>query len=327
MTDNFSPVGRLVQGSILEANTKNKAGKQLTNRNGEPTQSFFFALAFRKTQAQWWFEPDPMWMAIYNAGRTGYPTFFSADGACLKANFAFKVMDGDGVDDDGKPNNLKPGFAGHWIVKFSSTYASKLLAPGGVYITDPKVPKRGWFYRVLYSVAPNIGSDKPGVYINHNGVELMGGGEEIVGGPDVAQAAAQAPVAALPAGAYALPAGFGGDGTAPSMRPPATGNMAPPPGMGAVAAPPPMVAPPAMGVPGMPPPGGMVPPASQAFVTNAGLPPPPGAVAAPLAPPPMVTQPVYGPGPNAQGFQPAQWMAQGHPADALIAGGQIVRIA
>jgi len=335
----FSPVGRQVQGSILDIRTTDAKGNPLKTMDGKDKQTVFFAMAFPKTQAAWWFEPDPLWMAIYNEGRQGYPMHFNPDGSCKLPRFAWKVMDGDGVDDDGKPNNQKPGMAGHWILKFSSTYPPKVMH-GGSYITDPKALKNGWFYRVLVGGQANIGSPKPGVFLNPLGVELIAMGEEIQGGADIAGAIAAAGQAVLPAGAIALPPGFAGQGgTAPNMRPPGAGNMAPPPmgqapggamhpppGMGATPsgmAPPPMAAPGGMAPPPLAGPGTMAPPGAlqpnHAFVQNAGAVPPA------LTPPPVV-QPTYGPGPAAQGFMPDAWLGQGHTVETLLAGGQIVRL-
>lgn len=334
----FSPVGRQVQGNILQVNTTDRAGKPLMSLDGKPKTNVFFAMAFEKTPgvADWFMEPHPMWLAIYNAARTAFPGDFDPTTGRLHPhikNFAFKVMDGDGYDDDGKLNRDKPGMAGHWIIKFSSSFPAK-LTHGNTYITDPSIPKNGWFYRVLFNVEPNTGP-KHGLYLNPMGVELIGMGQEISGGIDAIAAFAAAGAVALPAGATALPAGFGGQaGTAPNMRPavppmtpPPGGAMHPPPGMGAAPsgvaiAPPPMVAPgntpPPLTAPGtLAPPGTLQP--NHAFVQNAGATPPP------LTPPPVV-QPTYGPGPAAQGFAPDAWLGQGHSVETLLAGGQIVRL-
>lgn len=333
----WTPVGRMVQGDVLTANTKNKAGAQLMTRDGKPRSNAFMAIAYPKTQAAWWLEPDPMWAALYNAGRAAFPQHFDAQGLCKLPRFAWKIMDGDGVDDDGKPNNMKEGFAGHWVLKLSSSYVPKLLH-AGQYIVDPKVPKRGWFYRAFISVESNAGaSDKPGLFINHNGVELMASGPEIVSGPDLVSAAAAAPVVALPAGAIALPAGFGAGsmapppqmGGAPAMAPP--GGMHPPPGMGAVPqAAPPGLTPPQMPAPVMAPAGVPVlpgvptaAPANMAFVNNAGAPPLPGA--APALALPVAAAPQYGPGPASQGQPPAVWLASYTP-EQCIAAGVIVKL-
>lgn len=325
----LSPVGRQVQGNILQVNTTDRTGKPLLSLDGKPKTSVFFAMAFAKTPGvtDWFREPDPMWIAIYNAARQAFPQDFDPTSGLLQPyvkNFAFKVMDGDGRDDDGKPNSDKPGMAGHWILKFSSSFPAR-LTHGNTYITDPATPKNGWFYRVLFEVAPNTGP-KHGLYLNPMGVELIGAGEEISGGIDAVAAFAAAGAVALPAGATALPQGFGGQAaTAPNMRPampPAGGTMHPPPGLAqpsgmAIAAP---------GAPLAAPGAALAPPSmhqpNHAFVANAGAPlAAPGAV---LAPPP-VAQPTYGPGPNAQGHAPAAWFGMGHSAEALIAGGQIVR--
>lgn len=336
MTSYTSPVGRVVQGSVLEMSApRNKDGTpKLDKKTGQPgAPRAFLAVAFAKTQAAWWLEPDPFWALLYNEGRGAFPHLFGPDGRCNHPRFAWKVMDGDGVDNDGHSNATKEGFAGHWIVKFGSMFAPKLIH-NGAYIDQKDYVKRGYFVRVFGDTVGNAPAEVPGLYINHAGVEMMGYGPEIKSGPDVLALAAASRPAVMPAGMSAVP--LAGAGPAPVMPgngvagpagmapPPAMGGFNPPPALAmaaTVATPPPaavnMAPPPAMAPAGMAPPG--VTP-NHAFVTNATMPA--------LTPPPaVVAAPVYGPGPNAQGFTPDQWMAQGHPAETLVAQGIIVRTA
>lgn len=338
----MTPVGRLVQGHPLELQHKNKAGQPYVKRGTQELQpKMFFALAFPKTQAAWWFEPDPMWAGIYNAGRSGYPQNFDPrTGACNHPRFAWKVMDGDGVDDDGKPNNQKPGMAGHWILKFGGIYLPKVIH-NGQYVTDPNVVKRGYFLRVSGNAEANIGSDKPGLYMNANGVELVAYGEEIKSGPDVVGMFAAAGAAQLPPGATMVPptpSGTGGlpiPGQGPAMQPPPglPGQGVPAMPMPAMQ-PPPMAAAPAMPMPTAPgammPPPGVVP--NHGFVNAVMTPPPQLGVAPgglqppPLAAPPVVQQPQFQMTAAAQGYTREQYLAQGHTDDALITAGYMVRI-
>ena len=326
----ISPVGRLVQGSVLEGRTTDAQGKPLVvktgPRAGQPTTQFFMAVAFKKTQPAWWMEGE-FFANLYNVGRQGYPQHFGPDGACKHPRFAFKVMDGDGNDNDGNPNSQKEGFAGHWVVKFGSSFAPKAWM-NGAYTVDPQAIKRGYFVRVVGSIEPNIGSDVPGVYVNHNGVEFIAYGQEIVSGPNVgAMFAAAARPAALPEGATMVPptpavSAMPAPGSVPQMPPalPGPGGMAPPqmpamtPAMGAPVAAPAQL--PQM-PPGMPAPGGIQP--NHGFVANViGTPP--------QMPPPVQAAPQYQMTAKAQGNSRETLLQGGWTDDMMIAQGIMIRV-
>lgn len=205
----LTPVGRLVQGDAMEPQTKDQQGNPLTVKTGpnagQPTQRFFVALAFAKT--------DPGFAALRaqmtQVARTAWPQWFDANGNCTHPKFSWKIMDGDGVDDNGKPNASKEGFAGHWVVKFSSSYPPKCFYVGryqpNEQIQDKMAIRRGYYVRIGGTVEGNGNPQKPGLYVNLNMVELVAQGKEIVSGPDAASVFGAAPVSALPAGAIALP--------------------------------------------------------------------------------------------------------------------------
>lgn len=333
-----TPVGRLVQGSVFDANTTDNKGQPLIVKTGpnkgQPTQNHFMAVAFPKTQAAWFLEPDPFWMMIYNEGRQGYPQHFNPQtGACNHPRFAFKVMDGDGVDNDGKPNNTKEGFAGHWIVKFSTTICPKGVF-NGKYLNpqdaaEKNAIKRGHFVRVMGSMRPNIGSEVPGIYLNQSGVEWIAYGPEIISGPDALAAFAAAPKPQqLPPGATMTPpagAAMPAMGAVPGGVPPGVAPQAVP--MQPAAVPGGPVAVPMQ--PGMPAPGTP----NHAFVQNAiGVPGAPGAVppmpsAAPAMPPAAPAAPQFQMTAKAGGFTREQYNAQGWTDDKLVADGIMVRVA
>jgi hypothetical protein len=206
----LTPVGRLVQGDPFEAQTKNMQGQPLMTQSGQPTQRYFIAVAFPKmVNGQPNAEFAALWQKLEATGRAGFPGINIAppwDPAC---RFSWKVMDGDGVDDNGKPNANKEGFAGHWVVKFSSSFAPRCFHAGHYQpheqIQDPKLIKRGYFVRVAGTVEGNGNAQKPGIYVNLSMVELAGQGPEIVSGPDAASIFGGNPVAQLPAGATPLP--------------------------------------------------------------------------------------------------------------------------
>lgn len=348
MTVEFTtPVGRLVQGSILKGETHDRKGQphiiKTGPNKGQPTTKFFFALAFPKTAAAWWQEQprnedgsiNPFWQQLYQEARTGYSQHFDPQGNCKHPRFAWKVMDGDGVDDNGASNADKQGMAGHWVVKFGGGYAPKLIHDQQ-YITDVEYPKAGYYYRVAGNAVVNIGSDVPGLYLNPQAVELVAFGQIITGGVNALALFAAAPRAALPAGA--------------SLTPPANGPM---PMAAAPGLPPPMAGLPPAALPqpyGQPQPAAALPPlpvvppaASSPVPTSFGNPPAPWydaaggppAYAAPtpsLPPPPnhafvaALTQPAaptYQMTAAAGGFTREQYLAQGY-SDAILLAQQLM---
>lgn len=203
-----TPVGRLVQGDPMEAQTKDMQGNPLTVKSGpsmgQPTQAYICSVAFKKDDPKF---PE-FWAIVQQTAQAAFPQHFS-NGQCTHPQFSFKLMDGDGVDGFGKPNSNKEGFAGHWVVKFKSSFAPKCYYLGRhteqERITDKNIIRKGYYIRIAGTVEGNNNAQKPGVYLNLNFVELVAHGTEIVSGPDVGQIFGQAPVAALPAGATALP--------------------------------------------------------------------------------------------------------------------------
>lgn len=301
----LTPVGRLVQGSCFEANTKDATGAPLTYKTGpqagQPRVDFFMAIAIPKT--------DPgindILQKIQTAAQTGFP-----QGQYNSPTFAWKVIDGDGVDRQGQPHANKEGFAGCWVLKFSGGYAPKCYSKGGeTLLTDPQSIKRGYYIRIYGSVVANGSVQQPGVYLNHSLVELIGYGEEIVSGPDGASIFGGAPVAQLPQGASATPLapttpmahpGFGGPAGMPGagqpgMQPQGAPGAMPggqPQGFGAPAMQP-------QATPGMPPAGAPGMPQQQ-YQPQPG---PMGTQPAPTgAAPGMTQQP--GQVPNMPGVQP-----------------------
>lgn len=224
----LSPVGRMVQGNPFEKQTKDHQGRPLTVKTGanagQPTQRYFIAVAFAKN--------DPAFPAFYallhNAARAGFPTLFDAQGNCLARDFSFKVADGDStaISKPGEtPNAQKEGFAGHWVVKFSSSFPPRVFYTGKYAaheaIQDPNVLRRGYYVRVAGTVEGNGQNDKPGIYVNLSLVEFAGIGPEITSGPD-ANSIFGGNAAALPQGAQPLPmnAGNGQPAMMPGMQAP-----------------------------------------------------------------------------------------------------------
>lgn len=239
-TDFLTPVGRLVQGDPFEAQTKNMQGQPLVTMGGQPTQRFFIAVAFRKDDASF----GAFYQKLVEVARASFPTLFNAQGQCQHPRFSWKIMDGDGVDDLGKSNATKEGFAGHWVVKFSSSFPPRCFHAGHYQpheqIQDQKAIQRGYFVRVAGTVEGNDNAQKPGLYVNLNMVELAGVGPVITSGPDAAAVFGGA-APALPAGAQPLPMNTAAPAM-PGFTPPGPAGAVPglPMTPGATAAPPAM---------------------------------------------------------------------------------------
>lgn len=290
-TEFLTPVGRFVQGDPFEAQTKNMQGQPLMTQSGQPTQRYFMAVAFKKTDTAF----GALWQLIDQTARASFPGINILPPWDQQCRFSWKVMDGDGVDDNGKPNANKPGFAGCWVVKFSSSFAPRCFYAGKYapheQIQDVNAIKRGWYVRISGTIEGNANVQKPGVYVNLSMVELVGGSpaDIIVTGPD-ASTVFGGQAAQLPPGVAALPMGG-----------------------------------PAAGLPGMP--GGVVAPQ--------GLPAALPHAALPTALPGMQQQPVmptgvlppggqqiggYGAHPTMAGHLPPQVAVQPHPG--ILAGPQ-----
>ena len=307
-TEFLTPVGRLVQGDPHEAQEKDMHGNLRVVREGpnagQPNPQFFIAVAFPKA------DPHGEFAAFYGllqqAAAQNFPTLFpnaaAGDYTCTHPQFSYKVIDGDGVDSNGKPNAEKEGFAGHWVVRFNSGYPPRIFEHGQYephqQIQDKGYIKRGYYVRVAGTIDGNGNPQKPGLYVNLNMVERYAIHTEIVSGPD-----ASAVFGAAPANA---PAGITPGQMPPNAQPgqPAPANSAAP----TPAAPTPAPAAPAPAAPANPaapapaPYEGFIPPAQQ---------PGPGAPAAPAtpAPAPAPVAPTTPPSPTASPSNEVQMTA------------------
>ena len=224
MTKRLSPIGRIVQGNPLVGNLqfddRTKQPKMKSDNSGQQ-ENWYINVAFDKK------DPDTLAMVgeIYAEAARSFPQLFpqgvnfqAANFGCVRADFAVKLIDGDGLDNNGQPHAKKDGFGGHWIVKIS-TYAGAMRCVNGLQnnatITDPEQIHTGNYVRVALDFKTNgwagDGSSKPGLYMNPDLVQLVGYGQKIVGGPDAnvvfATAAAYVPqgMATTPVGGVAMP--------------------------------------------------------------------------------------------------------------------------
>lgn len=237
-----SPKMKFVQGDVDEPQTQDAQGNPRVIKTGpnagQPNPQYFVAGAIPKNDPAW---PE-FWALLANQAVADFSNLFPQgaapliaaggpvgipQGACLHPNFSFKVIDGDGLDQNGKSNSDKPGFAGCWVVRFASSYAPKAFHVGHYapqeQIQEKGAIKRGYFIRVNGSVDGNGNAQRPGLYVNLDLVELTETcppDQLIISGPSAQEA-------------------FGGNAGAAANPSPAAGSPA-------AASPPPPASPPAM---------------------------------------------------------------------------------
>ena len=266
MVEFTTPVGRIVWGHPCRPRDKTDDNnmKVMKADGSGPVQQWSFGVAFPKADFQ-----AHIWPMLHQEAATGYP-----NGA--PGNFAWKYVDGDGVDNKGVPFNSREGYAGCYVLAVST----ELMAPpifkfnGGKYDQLPAEALRcGDYVAVGLNIKLNVPRDakkKPSLYVNPLAIEHVGYGTEIVSTGSVDPSAMfKGAQHQLPAGASATPIGGGGMVGMPGMQQPAmmqqpqTAPMGGMPGMQPAPAPEflqqPQTAPmggmpgqPAMGMPGQP---------------------------------------------------------------------------
>ena len=147
--DILTPVGRIVQGDVFKGHDKDMDGNPLTDKQGNPRQSFFIALAISKQDPA----VQPLLAQMQQEANASWP-----QGQAQRPDFAFKMLDGDAP-----ANKDKEGFAGHYILRFNSSFAPKCYSKGGQeVITDPNAIKRGYYVRVFGQYKSNQSNVSPG---------------------------------------------------------------------------------------------------------------------------------------------------------------------
>lgn len=261
----LTPVARVVQGSIYEAQTVDQSGKPLLIKNGpnagQPTKRWFFAIAIPKEPGGQHWAYTAWGKTIWDRGHTDFP-----QGQADKQDFAWKIIDGDSTvsNENNKVPANQTGFKGCWVMRLQSGFPPKTVTAKGDAVLEPGVIKPGYWVQVYLTCSGNDdGNRNPGVFLNPSIVALAGYGEEISFGPDAAAVGFGA--ASLPPGASAVPVA--------AYQPPAATGAAPP-----GPTPPPVSMPatqhPAMGVAGKPPGAAPPPPgpaAHQMTVKAAGV--------------------------------------------------------
>lgn len=276
-------VGRFVGGSVYVPKTHDEETNQRYTfksgrLQGQNQDRFSVGLAVAKTKHHW--SEEPIWGGtIWTEGHTAWP-----QGQAQQPTFSWKVQDGDSTIPNGNQKRPcdQPGYAGHWILWFTSMFPEGGKPQVAVAVTGPAVWNGqpdlcvpGDFIEVDGSVAGNESLKKPGVYLNLGAVCLRGyhpDGRIISNRVNLSQFGA----APLPAGATTMPSG---NVLAPAIPAAPAAPAVPPTTPGA----PPVPATPAA-APAAPP-----APAPVAVVPNAAVLGAPSPVTTP--PPPVVAPP------------------------------------
>jgi hypothetical protein len=230
MTDFSSPVGRLVQGSPIMQHQKDAETNQLLYEDGKPVMGIFMALAFPKLiNGQRNAEFDAFWSVLAQTAAAAWPALFpngfpqyveyikpGQPGASTHPRFSYKYQDGDGTDASGKSVATKPGFAGHHIIKFATSFPVRCFmegkfAPHEELAKPEEIIKRGFWCRIIGETKTNgaTGTQVPGIAIYPKLVSFVGRGSdgEIVSGPDAETAFGAAPVGWRPVESSPIPTG------------------------------------------------------------------------------------------------------------------------
>lgn len=331
--DGYTPIGRIVQGGF-EGSTTDQDGKPLFYKNGpkagQPRTSYFIALAIAKNNPEW---PEFL-KQLHWVASNGFPAYFDGNSNAdpvqqinfpylhqlglnlpKPRDFSFKIVDGDGRDTNGENNADKEGFAGHWVLRFSSSMPFKgYMHPDKTQLENPgQVIKRGYFARVALSSTPNTG-ETPGIYLNPDMILCVGYGPVIIGGKDFDTAfkGLNDPTAGyVPEGMTTTPTdGMSTQGAASTTQMPGTAQHAQQttnmPSTAAAGA------------------GGGTTPNHQ-FVENAGRPGGPPSKPARPGPPSKPTGPVYEMTALAEGFTREQWHESEWTDEDLLAAGKMIQ--
>lgn len=229
--DLLFPVGRMVAGDMYRGRSEDAEGRPLVYKTGanqgQPRQDFYFGLAIPKQGDVHWNQTE--WGAqIWNFAQKHFP---SLDLTQPNVRFAWKIRDGDSTQPNSKGirDCDREGYAGHWVVYFSSSVPPRLyhmVNNQAVPLNEPNAIKPGYFIEVYGNIASNGSTQQPGIYVNHGMVCLAGYGPEIVIGPDAASVGFGG--AALPPGASATPPGGLNPAPAPQAAPAPAPQPTPP---------------------------------------------------------------------------------------------------
>lgn len=310
-TELTTPVGRIVWGHPTESKGKTDNNNQPVMKDGVQVQEWAFGLAIPKDQFA-----AVVWPVMAQEIAKGYP-----NGAPGK--FSYKFIDGDGIDNAGKPYSERAGHAGCNILAISTTLQATPVFKneGGAYRQlGPNEIKCGDYVAVGLNFVVNVPTNPthtPSIYVNPTAIELVGYGEEIKGNFTAD------PNAIFGGQQHALPPGASATPIAPTSGAAMPGMSAPPAAQAPAMQPPPAATPaPAAPTPApamQPAPPATMPPPATDFVANAAGQSPP---VPPQMPAPAPTGPVRPTDPahvsdngngTEQWFVNGAWDGQAHP--------------
>ena len=234
MTDIFTPVGRIVQGSVAMQQQRDVDTNQpLKDDAGNPVMGTFLALAFPKVlpNGQPNTEFDTFFGQLRQVAAASWPALFpqGAAGQCVNPRFSWKYQDGDGTDQSGRSVADKPGFRGNHIIRFFTSFPLRCFNEGKFAaheeIQKPEdLIKRGYWVRLLAEAKSNnaTGTQVPGISLYPKLLSFVERGEEIVSGPNAEETLGKTAVGwRPPASASPIPTGgAGGLPAAPAVSVP-----------------------------------------------------------------------------------------------------------
>lgn len=171
--------GRIVRGHpavkrpVMDENTK----QQKRNEKGELRENVYFGLAVEKS-----IFTQQYWSAFYQEALAAYPNG-------VPNTFAYKYTDGDVNDSEGKPYNRLEGYAGCFVINFSTegfpppVYKEDRNAPGGYRQMTAEEVNCGDYVAVTTLLKYNGqsgGTRKPGLYVNPVAILHIGYGSKII---------------------------------------------------------------------------------------------------------------------------------------------------